>query len=427
MASQQAVIRPTQEEVEDTIIANNITDYRNAAVARSNEAIESAQDRYSSVQATRPEAPVAVQATRTETPVAATAKVDTKTAASAGTQTVTNKLQGMSVTAKEVANSAAKTLTETLHYGREKAVENIRIAQENTALLAQRAKDNAVAASASAYHASKDTTVQGLITVGHHAAGVTSGVVEGIQDHMGVERINKSATGSDKIDAAADNTAPGAATKDYTKSTTKSALKVVGDYVSHGVDLTKHAVGGVSQGVYEGLGGAPYKDGTILEEGQKITPDIAEEVPRQAQHHMQHPVGKKAHETTTSIMQTATGYVAHGVNVTKEAVGGTIQGLTEHVKKGTDSKPSPAIGSSIGNSQERGVVGLDSDVRAYDAQKQETIAAVENAAQKMATNADYAHGRVAAALTDRVTPEMAPAQVLPPQPVQVLPSPSVYV
>ena len=45
------------------------------------------------------------------------AKVDTKTAASAGTQTVTNKLQGMSVTAKEVANSAAKTLTETLHYG----------------------------------------------------------------------------------------------------------------------------------------------------------------------------------------------------------------------------------------------------------------------------------------------------------------------
>lgn len=53
--------------------------------------------------------------------------------------------------------------------------------QENAAILAQRAKEHAVAASSSAYHASRDATVQGLTVVGHHAAGATSGVVEGIQ------------------------------------------------------------------------------------------------------------------------------------------------------------------------------------------------------------------------------------------------------
>ena len=53
--------------------------------------------------------------------------------------------------------------------------------QENAAVLAQRAKEQAVAASSSAYHSSKDATVQGLTVAGHHTAGATSGVVEGIQ------------------------------------------------------------------------------------------------------------------------------------------------------------------------------------------------------------------------------------------------------
>ena len=276
---------------------------------------------------------------------------------------------------------------------RDKAVENLKVVQENAAILAQRAKEQAVAASSSAYHSSKDATVQGLTVVGHHAAGATSGLVEGIQDTIGVERVNKPATGSVTIDDAANHTERGAATKDYTKSSTISVMKTVGSYVSHGIEVTKHAVGGASQGVYEGLGGTHYKDTTILQEGQKITTEAAREAEKQAQHHMQHPVGKQARDVTKGAIGTAATYVNHGLHVTKEAAGGVIQGITEHIKKAPDSHATGTVGTTSTSSSVS--PGTATEGSAYrEESKKQTVAAIETGAQKMAASADYLKEKV---------------------------------
>ena len=275
---------------------------------------------------------------------------------------------------------------------REKATENLKVAQENAAVLAKRAKEQTLAASSTAYHSTKDATVQGLTVVGHHAAGATTGVVEGIQDTMGVERVNKTAAGYVSKDDAANKTECGAATKDYTKSSTLSALKVAGDCLSHGIEVTKHAVGGASQGVYEGNGGKPYKDITALDKGQKTTSEATKQAEEQAQHHMQQPVGKQAHDITAGALHTASTYANHGLQVTQEAAGGVLQGITEHMKKGPDTHATTAVGST----QEPEVSSTPpSDARVYgEEMKQQTVAALESGAQKMAASADYLKEKV---------------------------------
>ena len=143
--------------------------------------------------------------------------------------------------------------------------------------------------------------------------------------------------------------------------------------------------------MYEGLGGVPYKERT-LHEGRKITTQAARQVEEQAQHHMQHPVGKEAHDVAKGALGTAATYVNHGLHVTKETAGGVIRGITGHIKMAPDGHTTGIVGTTSTSTL---APGSATNGSAYtEESKKQIVAAIETGAQKMGESADYLKEKV---------------------------------